>query len=55
VLDLGAKWVLYYILRFFDIYYALLMGFYPFLEDLKPIKWPNLGRKLGCDPQLKFI
>jgi hypothetical protein len=30
------------------------MGFFPFLEDLEPRLRPNLGRKLGCDPQLKF-
>jgi hypothetical protein len=29
-------------------------GFCPFFEDLEPRLRPDLGRKLGCDPQLKF-
>jgi hypothetical protein len=48
------KWVLNYINGFFNYFMPDFGGFCPLFEDLEPNLRPDLGRKLGCDPQLKL-
>jgi hypothetical protein len=48
------KWVFKLIIGFFNIFRPDFNGILPIFEDLEPRLRPDLGRKLGCDPQLKF-
>jgi hypothetical protein len=41
-------------IEFYKDFRPIIMGFLPFFEDLEPRLRPFLGRKLGCDPQIKL-
>jgi hypothetical protein len=49
----AGKWVFHFRKWIFNNFKHVLMGFCPFFEDLEPKKRPNLGEKLGSDPQLR--
>jgi hypothetical protein len=45
---------LIFIIRYFNDFKPDFGGFLPIFEDLEPRLRPYFGRKLGCDPQIKF-
>jgi hypothetical protein len=50
-----TKWVFHFRIGFLMVFNVVFGGVLPKNEDMEPFFRPDIGRKLGCEPQLKCI